>query len=80
MSKPIPLFNPLSEDFKYTWLDDGNKPHELTIPGREIAYFPDYQARFMAKHLADTVYNERGRKINPEVDLKAILDEIYVKL
>ena len=78
--KLVALFNPLRDAFSYEWKDDKNEPHTLTLEGREITYLPDYQAHFMAKHLSDAIYNEQGRKVNPEVDIKEILKQIYVNI
>lgn len=78
--KLIALFNPLRSTFKWDWLDDKNEKHTLVMEGREITYFPDYQAHFMAKHLADAVYGEQGGKTNHEADIKEVLKQIYVKI
>jgi hypothetical protein len=84
MEKPnndlVPLFNPLKDDFSYEWLNDDNDKIVLSIPGREIAYFDKPRAEFLAKHLADAVYNERGGSSNSEEDYREIYKEIYVKL
>jgi len=33
---PVPLFNPLAHDFKYTWYNDKNEPIELTMRSIKI--------------------------------------------
>jgi hypothetical protein len=57
---PVRLYNPLLRVFKYKWKDDGNIEHELVMnPG--FTTFPEYQANFMKKHLADEIYNTSGK-------------------
>lgn len=76
--RKVSIFNPLTTDFSYEWLDDFNKKHILTIPAMQIKQFNESQGRFVAKHLADCVLNERGTKTNTEDELKKILKIIYV--
>lgn len=76
--KTIPLFNPLSDTFSFEWLDDDNWRHILTMRPLEITYFEPVQADFMARHLVDAIYHQRGQKTNPEDDKKAILREVMV--
>jgi hypothetical protein len=45
--EPTDVFNPLSEDFTWTW--DGNP---YTIPAKSKKSFPEFLARHLAKHLA----------------------------
>lgn len=78
--KRVALFNPLSSDFSYEWLDDENKKHTLTMNSREITYFPEPQAKFMMKHLADAIIHQRGVRTNHEDEYKAILKEIQVEI
>ena len=80
MDKKIALFNPLSSDFSYTWLDDNNTPINLTIPAISIEYFTPPQANFMAKHLSDEIMNRRGYAKNTEEQRNEILKEIYAKV
>ncbi|MCR4343330.1 MAG: hypothetical protein NUV44_01060 [Candidatus Scalindua sp.] len=85
MKRPDPqekrgLFNSLTHDFSYEWLDDTNKPHTLTIKSHEIGYFPTGQWQFMRRHLADAVINTRSIKTNYEDEYKEVLKEIDVIL
>lgn len=57
------LFNPLSKDFSFEWLDDNNNPHVLVIKSQEIGRFPPHQYEFMRRHLADEILHIR--ELNP---------------
>lgn len=75
------LFNPLSSEFSYEWLDDNNTPHLLVMPPISISYFTKEQAPFMLKHLTDEVMHQRG--INPINNAQEVLDlknELLVNL
>lgn len=80
LKKPIAIFNPLPYDFSYTWFDDKNAPHLLTIKSIDMEYFPPYQAHFMAKHLVDALMNKYGYDKNPEEQRKKLLQDVYVKV
>ena len=74
--RKIPLYNPLLHDFTFEYLDDANVAHIYMMRPMELTYFDPPVARFMQKHLADAIYNERGPKKNSEDDLKQIYKEI----
>lgn len=74
------LFNPLSYDFSYKWLDDYDKSHILTIRSREVVYFDESRFRFMLKHLSDAVLEDRGGpRTNWEDDIAKVKEEITIK-
>jgi len=80
LKKDIAIFNPLSHDFTCEWLDDNNKPHNLTIKSIDIGYFPPHQARFMANRLTYQIMAERGYDKNTEIQRNEIMNEILVKI
>ena len=59
-AKELKLHNPLSFDFIYTWFDDKNEGHEIKLQSGQFTTLPYDQAMFMAKHLADAIYMDRG--------------------
>lgn len=72
------LFNPLTEDFTYEWLDDSNKLWTFTIPALDTAEFPEPVARFMEKHLADKLAIKADYKPNAEDAIAKALQQIRV--
>jgi hypothetical protein len=53
---PTKIFNPLDRDFTWTW---NGQP--LTIPAKQTALFPEFQAYHLAKHLArEIVYKNHA--------------------
>ena len=59
---PLKVYNPLNEDFTHSW--DGIP---YTIPAGEVAMFPEFVARHLAKHLAQKIVSTRWLiKINKE--------------
>ena len=74
------LFNPLTSDFSYEWLDDKNKSHLLKLPSLTITELPDDQGTFMLKHLADEVLNIRYTKsLGTDYQLEQIKKEILIQ-
>lgn len=71
-----PLFNPLSSDLRVEFKDDDNVETILVMPALEISYFEGYQYDFMKKHMAETIYNERGQRHNHTLDIEEINKEI----
>jgi hypothetical protein len=69
------VFNPSSEDFSVEYNDD-NGIKTYTLPGLKMASFPTNVADHVRKHLADKLYQSRDNKVNYEVDIKSILEEI----
>lgn len=78
MENRIPLYNPLSDEFKCTYRDKDNKPVEYKMRPNEITYFDKHLADHMKKHLADAIINERGIRVNAEYDRVEIYKEIEV--
>ncbi len=74
--KKIFLYNPDTEDFTTRF---NGKPH--TIRSLEIEPFSYDVANHIKKHLANHLYNKRGRKdgLNPTDSLEEIKKEIEVK-
>ena len=71
------IFNPLISDFSYEWLDDNDCIHLITLRAMDFTELSDAQATFMARHLADKVFQERGStKMDREEQMKKILEEI----
>jgi len=61
--EPTKLYNPLNEDFVWTW--DGK---HYTVPAKSITSFPEFLARHLAKHLARKIVYSRAYK---EIEEKA---------
>lgn len=69
------IFNPDTEPFSCNY-DDDNGVKTYTIPAIAVATFPTNIADHITKHLANKLYQKRGNKINYEVDIEAIKQEI----
>ena len=74
----IGIYNPLMQDFTYEMLDDSNVSHSYTLRSMEITNLEDHIGKFMAKHLIDQIFNERGVKVNHELDEIEIKKEVFV--
>ena len=73
------IFNPLTSDFSYEWLDDTDCIHLITLRAMDFTELSEEQAPFIARHLADKIYQERGStKMDREEQMKKILEEINV--
>ncbi len=79
-NQKVPLFNPLSTDFKYDIRNDDNSLKTLVMPAQEMTWFEPFEAEYMTKHLTDVIYHLRGNKVNHEVDIETIRKEIEVEL
>jgi len=49
------------------------------MPSMEITYFEGYKYEFMRKHLAETIYHERGVRVNHDDDIEKIKKEIEME-
>lgn len=73
------LFNPLLESFTYTWFNDKDEVETITLPSLEITRLEDAPGEYMARHLADKVYQEKYSTRNDrDEEYKKIYKEIYV--
>jgi hypothetical protein len=73
------LYNPLTNDFSYTWFDDNNKGHVLVLPSLVITELPEAQGKFMEKHLIDEIINQReDTKMGYEHQVEKIKKEVEV--
>lgn len=79
--KEFGVYNPTKEDFTCTYDTNGDgQPLSYTVNSMDIAFFPDFIAEHVKKHLADKIIQARGVKTNHEDEYKDILEEISVKL
>ena len=78
------IFNPDIKDFSSQFDVAGNlKPVLFTVPGREIAYFPEAVANKIKSDLADYLLHKRGTSQGgvsrpPSEVKKEIIEEISV--
>lgn len=75
----VTLYNPRSELFTDSILDDNNQPIAIAMRPGELTSFEEWLADVIAKHLATTVYNERDHNQPYEEQMQGILDEIYAR-
>jgi hypothetical protein len=64
----VKLYNPLLKEFRYPWKNDQNEQIELVMKAAGFTEFPEYQAVFMKKHLADEIFNTQGYPKKNSVD------------
>lgn len=72
----LSLFNPLTTDFSYTWFDEHDAGHLLTLPSGQITILPKAQGRFMLKHLIDYIDIIRGGNNSYDIRRANIENEI----
>lgn len=72
----VNVYNPLLDDFAYTWFDDNNSGHVIVLPALQITQLPKIQADFMVKHLIDTLDIKRGGTEREDLRREKIMKEI----
>lgn len=77
----IPIYNELNEDVHVGWDLMGENPKDFKLVAKEITMIPSKHAEHVKKHLANRVFDVKGKtNMDREMQIKEIMERMVPEI